>query len=148
MAASASDETAPQPENYDAAETADDHARRVGANEAIFRAVNEQIEQLNHSFATLGEETIQIVCECGDLGCAAILAVPVAQYERVRSEPTLFLVVPGHQDPAVEDLVDANDGPYRVVRKHADGAREIADATDPRAGDGNSGQAGNTSDSV
>ena len=147
MEASAFNETAPQTDDYDAAETADEHARRVGANEAIFRAVNEQIEQLNDSFATLGEETIQIVCECGDVSCAAIFAVPVAQYERVRAEPTLFFVVPGHQDTAVEDLVDTNvDDPYRVVRKHAGTAREVADATDPRASDRNSGQAGPTSD--
>ena len=145
MEASGSNETAPPAlDEHDATETADEHARRVGANEAIFREVNEQIEKLNHSFAAAGEETIQIVCECGALSCAAMLSVPAAEYERVRSEATLFFVVAGHQDAAVEDVVDRNDGSYSVVRKHAGPAREIADATDPRA-ERNSGSARPTS---
>jgi hypothetical protein len=105
---------------------------RVGRNEALFREVNEQVESLNRAFATTGEDRIDIVCECGDLTCIERLAVPVATYERVRGESTLFFVKPGHQQPEIEDVVEQT-GTYNVVRKRSDGARLIAEVTDPRA---------------
>jgi len=109
----------------------DERQRRVGRNEALFRQVNEELEALDH-FTRITEKTIGIVCECGDLLCQERIDVPVSTYERVRSESELFLVVPGHEIPAAEDVVDRNDG-YFIVRKHEGGPAELAQQTDPRS---------------
>lgn len=105
---------------------------RIAANEAVFRMVNEKIEDVNVAFATISD-SFTIVCECGDIGCDRQLDVRTRAYEDVRADPTLFLVVPGHEIADVEDVVAHYDG-YDVVRKRSGGrAAAIVAATDPRA---------------
>jgi len=110
----------------------DERTRRIGLNEAVFRTVNEQVESLNHRFAAVGDETMRIVCECGDMGCFEQLAVPTDEYERIRSDATLFFTLPGHERLEVEAIVEQDDG-YLVVRKHEGEAADIARQTDPRS---------------
>jgi hypothetical protein len=105
--------------------------RRIGANEAIFREVNERIEQLNRTFATL-TETMEVMCECGELSCAEMISITPPDYERVRSDAALFVVVPGHEIPDVEDVVEERQS-FNVVRKHPGVATAVAEATDPRS---------------
>jgi hypothetical protein len=107
-----------------------DRAVRIGANEAVFRHINEQIEDLNRAFAEM-TETMDVICECGNLSCAERLLVPIPEYERVRSDSALFLVVPGHEKPDVEDVVEDHDH-YFVLRKKPGLPEEIAEDTDPR----------------
>lgn len=109
----------------------DERTSRIGKNEAAFRNVNEQIESLNRTMAAIGDQTMQIVCECGELTCIVQLAVAVADYERIRSDATLFFVVPGHELPDVEDVVEEAAG-YYVVRKHDGDPARVAEETDPR----------------
>ena len=105
----------------------DRHAR-FARNEAIFREVNERIDEL----AQRGElDTLHILCECGNPDCKEPLTVSVAQYERVRQEPTDFFVAPGHVIPAIEKVIDGTAG-FEVVRKLAE-ERELARKTDPRS---------------
>jgi hypothetical protein len=110
----------------------DDRARRIGRNEAIFREVNERIEDLSGRFHAVATDTLQLVCECGSLDCVEQLAVPLGAYEGARADPSLFVVKPGHEIPDVEDVVDRTSG-YFVVRKRAGGAAELARETDPRS---------------
>ena len=110
----------------------DERARRVGLNEAVFREVNEQVESLNRGLAEISDNQMHIVCECGDLLCIERLVVPVPRYEEIRSDSTLFFIVPGHDKPDVEDVVDQTDA-YDVVRKHAGEAARVAEQTDPRS---------------
>jgi hypothetical protein len=105
--------------------------RRIGANEAIFREVNERVEEINRTFA-VRTETMEIMCECGSLRCAEMIPISVSEYERIRSDPTLFAIVPGHEAPNVEDVVERQSG-FDVVRKHPGEPTAIAEATDPRA---------------
>ncbi|HVV57382.1 MAG TPA: hypothetical protein VHC45_03390 [Gaiellaceae bacterium] len=109
-----------------------ERALRVGRNEALFRQVNEQIDDLNRTLSQLGDRTIHIVCECGELACSQVLVVPVAAYERVRSDPARFFVVPGHELLDVEDVVEEHHD-YYVVRKHSGVPEHVAAATDPRS---------------
>ena len=110
----------------------DESARKIGENEALFRALNEQIEQLNRSVAELSDEKMHAICECGSIECAQPIVVPVSRYEEVRSDATLFFVVPGHEIADVESVVEETDD-YNVVRKRAGEAQRIAELTDPRA---------------
>ena len=108
----------------------DERALRAGMNEALFRAVNERIEDLNESFATV-TETFAIVCECADSGCVMQISIARDAYERVRTEATLFLVAPGHERPDIEDVIEEH-GNYRVVRKRRGLPQRVAEQTNPR----------------
>jgi hypothetical protein len=109
----------------------DARGRRVGENEALFRQVNEELEALERGSAPAGGQTLQIVCECGDLHCSERITVPLSAYEDVRSEGSLFLAVPGHQVPSVEEVV-AETADYVVVRKREGEARRLSETTNPR----------------
>jgi hypothetical protein len=109
----------------------DARTRRVGTNEALFRQVNEEVEGLNRGLAELTDETFHIVCECGDLTCQERLVVPIRDYETVRADSALFFVLPGHELPFAEDVVETSPS-YNVVRKHEGGPAKLAQATDPR----------------
>lgn len=106
--------------------------RRKAANEAVFREVNERIEGLQTRFAISDAEPLSLVCECDQLQCTEPIQIAVDGYERIRAHPDRFLVLPGHEDPTVEDIVDTGPG-YLVVRKHAGEARRFATDTDPRS---------------
>jgi hypothetical protein len=104
--------------------------QRIGRNEALFREVNERIERVTE---TLQVETLTILCECGDQSCLEQIQVSVADYERVRADPTLFFVRAGHEHSDVEDVVEEHEG-YRVVRKADGPAAAEARELDPRDG--------------
>lgn len=101
-----------------------ERARRIGANEVLFREVNERIEDLNETFG-VRPSAMTVVCECGDPQCLERIDVPIDEYETVRADPTHFLVAPGHVIPDVEDVVETGDG-YEVVEKHEGGPAEYA----------------------
>jgi hypothetical protein len=108
-----------------------DRERRIGQNESLFRSVNEQIEGINKAFAEM-TQTMDVVCECADLECLDRLLITMPAYDRVRSDPTLFVVIPGHELPDVEDIVEQHNGHF-VIRKRPGAPQEVAVATDPRA---------------
>jgi hypothetical protein len=56
----------------------------------------------------------------------------VADYELIRTDPTLFGVLPGHEIPEFEDVVTRNVG-FLVVRKEAGAPAEVAAKLDPRS---------------
>jgi hypothetical protein len=97
----------------------------------VFRQVNEQIDHLQHRFATVADGRLDIVCECDRIGCSDPLEVAAETYERVRQDPASFFVRPGHEDPSVETVVERG-ADFLVVRKHAGEPRQIAEDTDPR----------------
>ena len=107
----------------------DETQERLGANEAVFREINEGIERGQWP----GEEHVpaSFRCECAQLGCNEMLELSVNEYEAVRAHPRRFLVLPGHERPEVEVVIDARPG-YLVVEK-LDQAGSAAEDTDPRS---------------
>ena len=103
---------------------------RLARNESAFRELNESLGQHVHRPADRGDSLAGFVCECSNLDCDAVVSVDLLRYERVRSDARLFLVVPGHEIPDAEDVVDTGRG-WTVVRKHDDVADTVAE-TDPR----------------
>jgi len=104
---------------------------RIGLNEAVFREVNERINDLAEQFG-LEQQPLDLVCECGDPTCVERISMSRDAYEELRGDPTHFAVFPGHEEPDVEDVVDRNER-YDVVRKHDGDPAEIAQRTDPRS---------------
>jgi hypothetical protein len=107
-----------------------ERARRIGLNEALFRQVNEQVEEVNARFGHVGQLTV--ICECGYGECMASIEVPTAEYERVRSDPLHFIVLAGHEIPDVEVVVENGDG-WNVVEKCEGPPAEVSRQTDPRS---------------
>jgi hypothetical protein len=83
-------------------------------NEALHRKVNETLEQVNEEFGA--SDRFAIVCECDNLECVEEIAIGTADYQELRSDPTRFAVVPGHESPEVEDVV-IEGSEYLVVQK-------------------------------
>lgn len=107
-------------------ESVDERKARLGRNESVFRAVNDQIERLNETFSSVADVVIGIICECGDMSCAEQFQIQGAEYARVRADDTLFLLVNGHEDLTVEVVVESDNPAYVVVRKPLDTPAEIA----------------------
>jgi hypothetical protein len=112
--------------------SADDREQRrkhqIARNEALFREVNERVEEVSGGRST---EMTEFLCECGDAECTTAIALSDDEYDQVRSDPLLFAVLPGHEIPDVEEIVRSNER-FSVVRKHV-GEEIIARETDPRS---------------
>jgi hypothetical protein len=104
-----------------------DRKDRLARNEAIFREVNERIAEI----APSEEDSLEILCECGNASCDQRLRVTKSEYEQVRQRPTDFMVAHGHLIKAIETIVRETDR-FEVVRKRPEEAG-IARATDPRS---------------
>jgi hypothetical protein len=104
---------------------------RIGLNEAVFREVNERIENLAERFE-LQDEPLDLVCECGDADCVRRITLTRAEYEQLRSNPHQFAVHPGHEYPEAEEVVERRKG-YDIVAKNSGTPERIAEQTDPRA---------------
>jgi len=105
------------------------HQERAGFNESTFRTVNEGINAGRGLRAT--GDRVGFLCECARLGCNAVIELTVGEYEELRRHARRFVVVPGHEFPGAERVVERHDA-HHVVQKVGDAA-EVADATDLRA---------------
>jgi hypothetical protein len=100
---------------------------RAGRNEALFRAINEEIRSLQRPAGGSGE----FICECTEGDCTVRVHVSLVAYEAVRANPRRFFVHPGHERPEIELVVETADG-YLVVEKQGVSGR-IAENTDPNS---------------
>ena len=108
----------------------DERVRRIAANEAVARQVNERLEDLNEVFSAF-IDSFAIICECGDVGCTEQIHLSRADYSQLRSDPTHFAVIPGHELPDTEYVVERRQG-YDVVSKREGLPARLAEATDPK----------------
>jgi hypothetical protein len=100
--------------------------QRAARNEALFREVNQNIALLAERHGTITEEPV-FICECARADCAERLTVEVEQYRRVRELARRFVVLPGHEDPQLERVVERRPD-YLVVEKTGS-AGEVAEST-------------------
>ena len=108
----------------------EERERRIGMNEALFRQVNERLQELAEGFAHTPEK-LDLICECGNANCASRIEMDPEEYQKVRSDSTTFAIVKGHVIPDVEEIVERRAG-YDVVRKTGSEAARVAKKTDPR----------------
>ncbi|HSP71817.1 MAG TPA: hypothetical protein VLN26_05560 [Gaiellaceae bacterium] len=106
-----------------------DREERFARNEALFREVNERLEELGRRTGT-AEGGVDFVCECADESCTERIQLSLREYEDVRADPRQFAVLPGHQ-VFVEHVV-ADRGGYLIVAKDGE-AGALAEDTDPRS---------------
>ncbi len=96
------------------------HESRIAMNEATFRRVNEAIQAGRPEAG----DAVDLICECGRLGCVEHLRMRAEDYRAVRANRRRFVVVPGHELLEVEDVVDKGDG-YLVVEKSGEAGRLV-----------------------
>ena len=105
----------------------DDREQRLAKNETFFRETNESLQE---TAIARGAEHADFICECSARGCVERLPITLGEYEKVRMDGDHFIVVVGHENPAIERVVQAHDG-YLVVEKLG-AAGDIARESDPR----------------
>ena len=99
---------------------------RIGKNEALFREVNERIRDISHS------EDVEFLCECADENCTRPITMKLGEYEALRADSSHFAIVPGHDTPEVERVIEENER-FAVVEKHPGSPAELAADTDVRS---------------
>lgn len=113
-----------------------DAVERNAETQNLFREVNERVAEVYEQFSggftrDTTPELIEIFCECGHLTpCDERIYVTAATYERVRSDSTTFLLLPGHGKGNVETVIERGDG--FLIARNFGRAGEIARAADPR----------------
>jgi hypothetical protein len=95
-------------------------ADRQAVNEGLFREVNERRAAIDRDAAESwaeGGELFEFVCECGvEGGCEGRVEMTLEEYEAVRRQDDRFSVVPGHESPELETVVERHER-YVVVDK-------------------------------
>ena len=100
---------------------------RLAKNEILFREINERLDEMSVPWS----KTTDYLCECSEMSCTKIVELTSAEYERVRSKGTVFVVVPGHERPEIEKVIEEQEG-FLLVEKLV-AVDEIVEQ-DPRAG--------------
>jgi hypothetical protein len=90
---------------------------RSARSQVLFREVNERISEV------LDPEggPIQMLCECTDGGCTGTVFLERQEYDRIRSGPNHFVVLPGHERREVERIVHQSDRFVTVEKKIVEG---------------------------
>ena len=91
----------------------EERLERTARNESLFREVNDRIEELSENVEAQGIAPdgglVEFHCECGRDGCTERVRMTVAEYEHVRADDDRFLVVPGHETPEMEAVVESSN---------------------------------------
>jgi hypothetical protein len=108
-----------------------DRERRAANNQALFREINERVNEFNQTpelWLTLSDW----ICECANETCTKRIEMTPEDYQRLREDPTHFAVAPSmeHVLPDVESLVETHLR-YWVVEKVGEAAA-VAEQLDPR----------------
>ena len=101
--------------------------KRLARNEVFFRDANEMTAR---EVDGVRGAPVDFLCECSSLGCVERVKLSKAQYEQVRAAGDQFFVVPGHESPTIERIVDRHET-YLVVEKLGVGGL-VAEIADPR----------------
>jgi hypothetical protein len=106
---------------------------RLAGNEALFREVNERVAEVaTHYIETETHRAVDFTCECGHAECSETMMMTIVAYEAIRAHSTHFGVVPQHEQPEIESVIERHPS-YFVVEKREQDAQEVARGTDPRA---------------
>jgi hypothetical protein len=93
---------------------------RLADNERLLREINEEVELLALDEAEhrrrVDETELEFHCACGRADCHETLLLTVGEYAAVHEAPHRFVVVPGHETPEVERVVEEHPS-YYVVEK-------------------------------
>ena len=106
----------------------DPHLASVVRNEALLRAVNEEIERVSEDLEDRSwlpdDRRVDFHCECGRPGCTVRLRLTPAEYERARAQTDRFVLAPGHESPEIEVVVERAED-FLIVDKLPEAERVL-----------------------
>jgi hypothetical protein len=105
-----------------------DRDERLALNEELFREANERMTTWEER--DRAEAVEFYFCECADAQCRQKVPLRGSDYERIRNHSSHFFVVPGHEVPDIETVIESHED-WVVIEKEPE-VREITEATDPR----------------
>ena len=103
----------------------------MAQNEAMFREVNERVDDIADALRERERELTDYLCECANVECTFRVQLSGDEYEAVRAEATQFVVLPDHYTPEIEALVTRHDR-YWIVIKSGE-AGDYVEQLDPRS---------------
>jgi hypothetical protein len=98
--------------------------RRLAENQALFREINERIGASAEAQGT-DPHAYEFVCECSSLECFERFELTLHEYGRVREREQRFIVLSGHEQPDIEDVVERR-GDVVIVEKRGDAVDAVA----------------------
>jgi hypothetical protein len=94
-----------------------DRARRIAENEERFRIFNDRVREVR----TQLDADARFSCECGDQDCTERIPLSIDDYTHLRQDSRWFAVLPEHQRPDLERVVERHPGHW-IVEKTGEGA--------------------------
>jgi hypothetical protein len=98
---------------------------RIAKNEVVMRAANREIQHAEEEVGNGSQGRFEVLCECGREDCDGMLTLTIAEYEEIHRRHDRFVVLPGHNTPDIENVVEERDA-FLVVDKFGD-AEQIAE---------------------
>lgn len=89
---------------------------RARKNEETFAQANDQIRDSaeRNDFG----HPVPFLCECSQVTCTETVRLSLTTYRSEKDTSDAFILLPGHDDPGVEQIVAHRDG-YVLVEKFA-----------------------------
>jgi hypothetical protein len=95
-------------------------ARRMRENEELMEELNRRmermLEEIREDEDTDADAPIAFLCECSHLDCRERVHLEPSLFDRIHKDPDVFVLVPGHEVPDVERVVDQVSD-FLIVRK-------------------------------
>jgi hypothetical protein len=90
-------------------------------NERLFKVLNADLVStvslaLEKTGKQSADEPMNFICECGDRSCANMFKIKIADYRQLSRNNEIFMVIPGHEDATMENIVSKH-AHYYVVQK-------------------------------
>lgn len=99
--------------------------QRMAENEVMFRHANTKNKGRQRRADHATDETIvNFFCECSNRNCHERIPVSIKDYEKVHKSNKHFIVLIGHENPAIEQVVK-REGAFNVIQKYADPSKEV-----------------------
>jgi hypothetical protein len=84
--------------------------RRLIENEQIMEALNRRLQEHVARIRSEGDadqsDLVSCFCECSDLSCRGRILISPERYEEIHRDPSLFIVLAGHEEETIESVVD------------------------------------------
>jgi hypothetical protein len=109
-----------------------DSSAKKAANQATFRAANDELEVLALDIEDDDPgRRYPFLCECNRRNCTQVVLLTIADYEHARSNGRYGFMALGHEDETIETVIKRADG--FVVTEKRGTAAEVHELTDPRS---------------
>lgn len=108
------------------------HLRITATNAARFRRVNDCVAAEARAAGAAPGRRWHFLCECPISECTIALEIELGEYLRIRSNPTWFVIMPHHDLPLGDRVVERRAG-FWIIEKEGE-ARRVAEAEAGRRG--------------